>query len=167
MLRPNNLWSTSPLSLKSTIETTLRKFPRMPKWVVLGKLWMVTVECVHTVLPQKALYRLDMAWRPAHASQTLGGLVHTCLQTKILVPPQELVPGFLCAVSKWSRLIQTNLGCITCCTWCDHPRWSCISRCTVHRWQWSWSVVVLNTCHVCILLTLPYVGVDGKQIVPM
>ena len=55
-----------------------------------------------------------------------------CQQTEILVPPRD------CATSKCSRLIQTTLGCVTCCTWCDDPRWPCISRLTVHRWHWSW-----------------------------
>ena len=90
-----------------------------------------------------------------------------CQQTEILVPPWESALGGLCAMSKCSRLIWTTLGCVTCCTWCDHPRWSCISRITVHRWHWSWSVVVLNSSHGFILLILPYIGVDGKQIVLM
>ena len=60
-----------------------------------------------------------------------------CQKTEIPVPPWELVLSFLCAMSKWSRLIQTTLGCATCCALCDHPRWSCISRLTVHRWCWS------------------------------
>ena len=91
----------------------------------------------------------------------------TCLHTEIPVPPWESVPGFSCAASKWSRLIQTTLRCVTWCTWCDYPRQSCISRLTVHRWHWSWWVGVPYSCHGCILLILPYIGVDGKQIVPM
>ena len=43
-------------------------------------------------------------------------LTGICQQTEIPVPQWELVLGFLCATSKWSRLIWTTLGCATCCT---------------------------------------------------
>ena len=59
----------------------------------------------------------------------------TYLQTKILVPSQKSVLGFLGAVSKWSRLIWITLGCVTCCALYDHPGESCII--TIHRWCWS------------------------------
>ena len=45
-----------------------------------------------------------------------------CQPTKILIPPWKLVLGGSGAASKWSRSIQTTLGCATCWAWCDHPR---------------------------------------------
>ena len=77
-LQPNNLWSTPPIQ-KSTIETTLREFPSMPKWVVLSWHGVEKVECVHTVLSQKMVYRQDMPWkqihRPTNVSKMLDRLV--------------------------------------------------------------------------------------------
>ena len=68
-----------PLSKKSTIETTLREFPSMPKWVVLSRHVMKYIECIHTVLLQKMVYRQDMTWRqihrPTNATQKLDRLV--------------------------------------------------------------------------------------------
>ena len=91
----------------------------------------------------------------------------TVLQTKIPVPPWEPVLSFLCVTSNWSRLIQTTLGCATCCTWFDHSWWSCISRLTFHKWHWSWKC--------CCSQLLPWVHPSHpalywswwKQIIPM
>ena len=78
VLGPNNLWSTSPIQ-KSTIETTLREVPSMPKWVVLSRQGVEQVECVHTVLTQKMVYKQDsicrQIHRPTNASQMPDGLV--------------------------------------------------------------------------------------------
>ena len=58
-------------------------------------------------------------------------------------------------------------GCATCCTECDHPRQSCISRCTAHWWCWSWRGGILSSSNGFVLLILFYVRTDGKQIVLM
>ena len=103
-------------------------------------------------------------WYDMKTSPCIPDVRHpgTCLQTEILVPPWESFLGFSCAISKWSRLIWTTLGCVTCCASCDHPRQSCISRLTIHRWCWSWSVDASNSCHRCILPILLYVGTDQQ-----
>ena len=150
---------------KSTIETPLRKFPSMPKWVVFVRHLMVTVDGSHCTSPG-SIVQTQYGMKSSPCIPDIGW-PSTCSQTKIPVPPMESALGFSCATSKWSRFIWTTLGCATCCAWCDHSWWSCISRLTVHRWCWSWRAVVLKSCHRCVLLILPYIGVDGKQIVPM
>ena len=90
-----------------------------------------------------------------------------CQQTKILVPPWKSVLGSSGASSKWGRLIWTTLRCVTCCAWCDDPRQSCISRCTIHRWHWSWRGGIPNSGQGFICFVLLYIRIDGKQIVPM
>ena len=76
-----------------------------------------------------------------------AGQSQICQQTKIPIPPWKLVPGGSGATSKWSRSTQTSLECATCCAWCDHPRQSCISRCTIHRWCWSQRGGISNSCN--------------------
>ena len=81
--RPNNLWSSPPIQ-KSTIETTLKEFPSMVKWVVPGRNGVVQVKWVYTILPMKMVYRHDIKWRqihrPTHASQMPDRLVLPIMQ---------------------------------------------------------------------------------------
>ena len=66
-----------PTSKKSTIETTSMESPSMPE-IVSDRSMMVQVECLHTVLIPKALYRPTMRCRqmcrPSHISKALGGV---------------------------------------------------------------------------------------------
>ena len=104
---------------------------------------------LYTVHPQKIVYRQNticrQIHRPTYASQMPVGPV-SANKPKFLYPPWKLVPGGLSAMSEWSRLIWAALGCVICWVWCDHLRWSCLSRCTTHRWHWSW-----ERCHFQLL----------------
>ena len=98
------------------------------------------VECYsHCTLPENSVQtEYDMETdTQTNSCIPDAGWTGICLQTEILVPPWKSVLDFPHTVSKWSRLIWTTLGCVTFCTWCDHPRWSCINMITVHRWCWS------------------------------
>ena len=81
---PNILWST-PFSIQqSTLGTTFREFPRMPKWVVLGRHVMVYIECIHTVLPQK-----QCTGRISHADRYTGQPVHPRYQSVQCLPTNQ------------------------------------------------------------------------------
>ena len=85
---------------------------------------MVQVECsLHCNSPEKGVQAEYNMQRDTQANPCIpdAGQTSTCQQTKILVPPWKLVLGGSGALSKWSRLIQTTLGCATCCTWCAIP----------------------------------------------
>ena len=64
---------------RSTVESTLKEFPSMPK---LNSAWQThggTSSVIHTILFQKMVCRQNMIWRqihrPIHASQMPDGLV--------------------------------------------------------------------------------------------
>ena len=167
-LGPNNLWSTPPSSKDLPWRLNWKNSPQCQNWLVLDRCDGISRVYSHCTSPENGVQARYNMETDTQSKQCIpeARWSGSCQQTEILVPPWKSVLGYLYAVSKWSRLIWTTLGCVTYCTWCDHPRWSCISRLTVHRWHWSWSVV-LNSCQGYTLLILPYVGVDGKQIVPM
>ena len=167
---PNVLQSTPFPTQQSTSEDTLREFLWMLKWVVLGRHMMVQVECVlHCTFLENSIQAECNMQIDTQANTCIPDAIWSsiCQQTKILVPLWKVVLGGSDAVSKWSRSIQTTLGCPTCCTWCDHPRWSCISRHTVHRWHWSWWGGIPNSGHRFVFPVQLYVRIDGKQIVSM
>ena len=131
---------------------------------------MLQVECsLHCTSPENSIQtehnmQADTQanlWIPAASQSSI------CQQTKILVPPWKSVLGSSDTTSKWSRSIQTTLGYATCCAWCNHPRQSCISRCTIHKWCWSQGGDIPNSGHGFIHFALLYVRIDGEQIVPM
>ena len=134
------IFGPSPTFQRSSIETTLKEFPSIPKlssaWQTCDGISSVYSHCTSPENGVQAGYNVET---DTQSNQCIpdAGQMGSCQQTKIPVPPWKSVPGFSCATSKWSRLIQTTLECATCCTWCDHSRWSCTSRLTVHRWCWS------------------------------
>ena len=167
---PNVLWSTPFPAQQSTSEVTLREFPWILKWVVLGRHMMLQVECIiHCTSPENGIQTEYNMQTDAQANLCILDASWSCIcqQPKIPVPPWKSVPVGSGATSMWSRSIQTTLGCATCCTWCDHPRWPCITRHTVHRWHWSWWGGIPNSSHGFIYFALHYVRNDGKQIVSM
>ena len=143
----------SPTIQGFTVENTLREFPSMPK---LSRVWQTqdgTSRVLFTLYSSRK-WCTDRIW---HGGRYTDWSMHPRWtniyhQTEIPVPPWRLVLGFPHTTSTLTRLIWTTLGCATCCTWYDHPRWSCISRLTSHWWHWSWSVVILNSCPMLELM---------------
>ena len=167
---PNILWSTPFPTQQSTSEVTLREFPWMLKQAVHGRHMMLLLECfLHCTSPENGIQTEHNMQADTEANLCIpaSGQSSMCQQTKILVPPWKSVLGGTGAMPEWSRSFWTTLGCATYCTWCDHPRWSCISRCTIHRWHMSWGGGIFNSSHGFIHFTLLFVRIDRKQIVPM
>ena len=117
-LGPNNLWSTPPIQ-KSTTGTTLREFPfhaemsgALQTCDGIGRVYL------HCTPPGNGVQMGQDMETDTKTNLCIPdtGWAGICQQAKILVPPWELVLGFFCAMSKWSRLIQTTLGCAACCT---------------------------------------------------
>ena len=154
---PNVLWSTPFPAQESSLEVTLQEFPWMLKWVMLGRHVMSQVEFVlHCTSQENSIQTKHNMQTDTQAKPCIpnAGQSSICQQTKILIPPWKLVPGGSSATSKQSKLIWTTVGCATCCAWFDHPRQSWLSRCTTHRWCWSWRSGIFNSGHGFICFTL-------------
>ena len=153
----NVLWSTPFPTWQSTSEVTLREFPWKLKWVVLGRNMMSQVECIlYCTSPESGIQTEHNMQTDTQTNLYIpdAGQSSICQQTKILVHPWKLVLGGSGAIFKWGRSICATLGCATCCAWCDHPRQSCISKHTIHRWCWSQRGGILNSGHRFIHFTL-------------
>ena len=169
-LGPNNCWST-PHHPKIYHRDHIERIPlKCQNWVVLHRHVVVLVECIHTVLLQKMVYRQNTTWRqihrPIHASQMPDGLLPASkLKFQYLHRSQFWV---FCTLhlsgAGWSRVPWGVLPAACGVTIPDGPA----SADLLSTGGAGVEVSLFSTPAMgCILLILPYVGVDGKQIVPM
>ena len=116
------------------------------------------------------VYRQDITWRQIHSvNQCIpdAGQTGNCQQTETLVPPWKSVPGFYLphlSGAGWSRLPSGGLPAVLGVTIPDGPA----SAGSLSTGGDGVKVLLFSTPAISAsFLILPFVGVDGKQTVPM